>query len=217
DELGEASGLADKAQIAVHRPRVMLRVAKTRSAGEQKHLRHLALVQIPLHRGVGRRAERAENAEDLLLLDEPPGLFYRLGRAVAVVERDELDLAAVDPAGVVDHAEICRLGAPDRGERRGRTAIGYRLADLDLCVGNAGRVLALRRARLSCDRTGNRGDQHEPAQKHRCPPQSMCGITDSLQMRLFSGAPTRDQRIPLVAPCLPNLYLPSWTSNCRTS
>src|SRR5207302_9672540 len=134
NEFGKTARLADKAQIAADRPRIILRVTEARSAGEQKHLRYLALIEIALHRRVGRRAERAENAEDLVLLDEPAGLLDRLGRTVAVVERDEIHLTAVDPAGVVDHAVIGRLRPPDRGEGRGRPAIGDRLGYLDLCV-----------------------------------------------------------------------------------
>ncbi len=148
----------------------MLRLAKARSAGEQKHLRHFALVEIALHRGVGRGAERAENTKDLVLLDEPPGLLDRLGRAVAVVEGDEIDLTAVDPAGVVDHAVEGRLGVPDRREGRGRAAIGDRLADFDLSVGNPGGGLTLGRPRVSGYRAGNGGDQHQTQQKHGLSP-----------------------------------------------
>jgi hypothetical protein len=170
NEFCKTPGLADKAQIAADRPWVMLRVAKARGAGEQKHLRHLALVEVALHRGVGRRAERAEDAEDLVPLDETTGLLDGFGWAVAVIERDELDFATVDPAGVVDHAVIGRLRAPDRRERRGRPAIGDRLPDLDVSVRNAGCRLALGRTRLSCNCADRRCDQHETAQKHRCPP-----------------------------------------------
>jgi len=59
-ETSEGAGLVDEAQIAGHRPRPGLRVAEPRRAGEQKKLRHLAVVQIALDRGIGRAAERSD-------------------------------------------------------------------------------------------------------------------------------------------------------------
>src|SRR5213596_1141426 len=52
--------------------------------------------------------------------------------AVAVVERDEVDLAAVDPALVVDLLEVGGQGLADRAVRGGRAAVRVRVADLDL-------------------------------------------------------------------------------------
>ena len=191
NELGESSGLADKAQIAADSPWVVLWVAEARGAGEQKHLRHLALVQIALHRGVGRGPERAENTKDLVLLDEPAGLLDRLGRAVAVVEGDEIDLTAVDPAGVVDRAVEGRLGAPDRREGRGRAAIGDRLADFDLSVGNPGGGLTLGRPRVSGYRAGNGRDQHQTQQKH--------GLSPADQTNFIAAADYMPRNIPRAA------------------
>ena len=51
---------------------------------------------------------------DLLLLDQPARLLHRLRRAVPVVEADEIDLAAVDAALLVDHPEIGGLGLADQ-------------------------------------------------------------------------------------------------------
>jgi hypothetical protein len=77
----------------------------------------------------------------MLLLDETPDLLHRFRRTVAVVEADEIDLAPVHPALIVDHLEVGRLGTADRPKGRRRTAVGYRLTDLDFRIGDAGCVL----------------------------------------------------------------------------
>jgi hypothetical protein len=61
-------------------------------------LRHLVVVEILPDRSVRRRAKAVENEGDLLLLDQAADLFDGLGRAVAVVEADEVDLATVNAA-----------------------------------------------------------------------------------------------------------------------
>jgi hypothetical protein len=77
---------------------------------------------------------------DALLFDEPPGLLDGLGRAVAIIKADEVELAAVDPAPLVDHLETRGLGSGDRDVARSGSAVGKGLADLDLGVRDAGRV-----------------------------------------------------------------------------
>jgi hypothetical protein len=91
----------------------MLRVAEHGCAGDDEQLRHLVVVEILPDRGVRRRAEAVENEGDPILLDQATDLFDGLGWTVAVVEADEIDLAAVDPALFVDHPEIGGVGAPD--------------------------------------------------------------------------------------------------------
>jgi hypothetical protein len=108
-----------------------------------KELRHLALVEIFLNGGVGRRAERAEDEGDLLLLDQLARLLDGLGRAVAVVETDEADLAAVHAALLVQHLEIGELGQAVGAPGRGGAAIGHGLTDRDLAVGHAWRIALL--------------------------------------------------------------------------
>ena len=103
-------------------------------------MRHLVVVEILPDREVGRGAERVEEERDLLLLDEAANLLDGLGRAVAVIEADEIDLAAVHAALLVDHLEIGGLGPADHAIGGGRAAIGHGLADLDLRIGDAGRV-----------------------------------------------------------------------------
>ena len=76
-----------------------------------EQLRDFVVVEILPDRDVGRCAERAEQERDLLLLDEAAHLLDGLRRAIAVVEADEVDLAAVHPALLVDHLEIGGLRA----------------------------------------------------------------------------------------------------------
>jgi len=52
---------------------------------------------------VRRRTERLEHEQHVVLLDQLPHHFHRLGRAVGVVVRNEVDLAALIAALVVDH------------------------------------------------------------------------------------------------------------------
>src|SRR6185312_9609642 len=83
------------------------------------------------------------------------------GRRVAVIEAQQIDLAAVDAAFIVDHGDIGRFRAADRAIGRGRPAIGHGLADLDLAGADAGRVLVLRQG-------GRCGERHRGKQQRRC-------------------------------------------------
>ena len=120
----------------------MLRIVPLGRAGGDEELRDLIVVAIWPDRGVGWSAERVEQECDLFILDQSPHLLDRLRRTVAVVEADEIDLAAVDPALFVDHLEIGGLGAADDAIGRGRAAVGHGLPDLDLGVGDAGALSA---------------------------------------------------------------------------
>src|SRR6185437_3302498 len=133
-----------------------------------EELRDLAVVQVfPEGRVVGG-AEALEDEGDLVLLDEAADLLDRLGRGIAVIEADELDLAPVDAALLVDHVEIGGLGLADRAIGRGRPAIGHGLADLDLLVGDAGRVALLRERNTAC------GDERQADDERQCRP-ARCG------------------------------------------
>ena len=48
-----------------------------------------------------RGADRGEDQRDLVAFDQPPRLLDGLGRRIAVVERNQIDLAAVDAAAVI--------------------------------------------------------------------------------------------------------------------
>ena len=86
-----------------------------------EQLRHLLGVHVFLDRGVAGRAQRIEDQQHLVGLDQLARLLDGLRRAVAVVIGDEVDLAAVDAAFGVDLVEIGGLGLADRGIG-GRTA-----------------------------------------------------------------------------------------------
>ena len=80
---------------------------------------------------------RVEHKRDLFLLDEAADLLDGLGRAVAVIEADQIDLAAVDAALLVDHLEIGGFGLADHAIGGGGPAIGHGLTDLDFRVGDS--------------------------------------------------------------------------------
>jgi hypothetical protein len=72
-----------------------------------------------------------------LFLDQLADHFDGLGRAVAVVERDELDHAAVDAATVIDALPVGFFALADHTVGRRRPAVGVGVTDLDLLVGRA--------------------------------------------------------------------------------
>ena len=82
------------------------------SEGREK-LRDLVIVEIGTHRELRRRPEAVEHESDAVLLDEPPGRFDRLWRAVSVVDVYEVELAPIDATLLVYNPEIGGLGAPD--------------------------------------------------------------------------------------------------------
>ncbi len=86
--------------------------------GRSEELRHLPLVEVVADREVLLRAERVEDREDAVLLDEPARLRGRAHRVGGVVPRDVLDAAAVHPAAGVDVVEVRLRAARDRGVGR---------------------------------------------------------------------------------------------------
>ena len=107
-------------------------------------MRHLLLVHIAHDRRVGRGAQRIEQEGNLVLFDEAPHILHRLRWAVAVIQRNEVDLVPGDAALVVHHLEKCGVQLADRTVGGNRPAIRHRVADLDLgrrhagCVGGLG-------------------------------------------------------------------------------
>ena len=136
--------LALVARLPAHRPREVLRVVPLGGAGGDEQLRHLLRVHVFVDRRIRRRAERIEDEQDFVALHELARLLDRLGRAIAVVIADEVDLAAVDAAGVVDHLEVGGLGLADHAVSGSGTAIRHDVADLDFGIGRAGIVFLLR-------------------------------------------------------------------------
>jgi hypothetical protein len=77
--------------------------------------------------------------------------------AVAVVAADEVDLASVDATSFINHCEVGGLRLADDAVGRGWTAVGHRVADLNLGVARSRSVLAvqatpLTKTRLTADR-----------------------------------------------------------------
>src|ERR1700722_5436862 len=96
-----------------------------------KSLRHLVVVEILPNCGVRRGPHRIEQERDLLLLDQPADLLNCFWGAISIVEANEIDLAAVDPALLVDHLEVGGLSAADDPIGRGRPTVRHGLADLE--------------------------------------------------------------------------------------
>jgi hypothetical protein len=89
-----------------------------------------------------------------------------------MIEADEVDFAAVDPALVVDHLEVGQFRPADHAPRRGRPAIGHGLANLDFRVGDAWGVLGPGRPEAlgGIGSGGRSGLQQETARDHAVPP-----------------------------------------------
>ena len=90
--------------LPAHGPGEFLGIVPLGGAGGDEQLRHLLRIHVFLDRRIRRRAERIEDEEDLVALDQLAGLLDRLRRAVGVVIADEVDLAAVDAAFGIDLA-----------------------------------------------------------------------------------------------------------------
>src|SRR6266700_1523687 len=138
--------LALVARLPTHRPGEAIRVVPFAGAAGDEQLRHLFAVHVFLDRGVGRRSQAVEDEQDLVALDEFPGLLHGLGRVVAVVIGNEADLAAVDAALGIDLVEIGGFGLADDPVGRGQPAIRNDVADADLGITGT-RVVALLRER----------------------------------------------------------------------
>jgi hypothetical protein len=112
-------------------------------SGGDEELRNLPVIQICANREVSRRSERAEHQEHIVFLDKAARQIQRSRRIGFVVIGDEANLTAVDPAALVDHLEICRLGFSNRPEELQTPAIGHDVADANFSIGHAGIAHAL--------------------------------------------------------------------------
>ena len=101
--------VAERPLHAQCRLRVLRDVGELRGTGADEQLRDVLALQIFGDRGVVSGADRGENQGDLVALHQPPGLLHGLRRGVAIVKRNQVDLAAVDAAALVDHLEIADL------------------------------------------------------------------------------------------------------------
>ena len=161
--LREDSRLDAVARLKTHGPGKILRIVPLAGAGGKEQLRDFLRVVILLYRGLGRSTQRVEHQKHLVAFDQLAHLLHRLRRAVAVVVTDEVDLAAVDAALVVDHPEIGILGLADDAVGGSRAAIGFDIADLDFGVGGAGVVLLLGEGCLGSEKRegGSSGDGNQ--------------------------------------------------------
>ncbi|MET4716920.1 hypothetical protein ABIF63_001026 [Bradyrhizobium japonicum] len=148
--------------------------------GRCEQLRHLLGVEIFLDGRVHRRADDLEGQQHLVALDELADLLHGLRRRIGVVILDQIDLATIDAALVVDHLEIGGLGLADRriGRRRSRERHG--LSDLDLGVAGARIIFFLGTGRGDRQRQGQRRcrDQMQHSIPHSQFPQLV--IADDL-------------------------------------
>ena len=135
--LGENARLGRIERQARHGPFEVLRIVPFRRAGVEQQLRHALRVEIFVHGGLRRGAERAEQRQHLFLLDQPPRRLDAFRRAVGVVHGEELDLAAVDAALFVQHLEIGFADPAEHAVERAGAAVRHGLAQLDLGVGRA--------------------------------------------------------------------------------
>ena len=145
---------------------MVLRIVPFVGAGGDEELRHLVVVEVALDRGVRRRAEGIECRQHLILLDQLAHQFDGLRRAIAVVAGDEVDLAAVDAALLVDHVEVAGLRLADRAVARSRAAVRHGVAELDLGVAGAGSVLARRQSQSAGDDEGGSRQTSEDGAFH---------------------------------------------------
>src|SRR5208282_1938190 len=100
-------------RLPAHGPWKMLGIAPLGRTSGDKELRHFLRVHVLLDRGIARCAETLEDEKYLLLLDQLADLLNGPWRGISVVHTDEIDLAAIDPALVVDHLEVSGLRAAD--------------------------------------------------------------------------------------------------------
>ena len=110
-----------------------------------RQLRHALRVEIFVHGGLRRGAERAEQRQHFLLLDQPPRRLDAFRRAVGIVHGEELDLAAVDAALLVQHLEIGLADPAEHAIERAGAGMRHGLAELDLGIARARIVFLLRR------------------------------------------------------------------------
>src|SRR5258707_10453523 len=98
------------AGLPAHGPGELLRLAPLCRARADEQMRHLLRVHVFANRRIARCSERTEDQQNFVSFDELAGLLYRLWRAVSVVIRNEIDLAAVDATFGIDFSEIGLFG-----------------------------------------------------------------------------------------------------------
>ncbi|MGY4300899.1 hypothetical protein ACVWXN_008994 [Bradyrhizobium sp. i1.4.4] len=154
--LGVDASLGHVVGIVGDGPGIVLRIVEACGAGGGQQLRDLLAVEIFLHGGVRGRADDLEGEQHLVAFDELAHLLDRLRRRIGIVILDQIDLAAVDAALIVDHLEVGGLGLADIGVDGIGTGERHGLADLDLGVARAGVVFLLGEGLAGGEREGER-------------------------------------------------------------
>ena len=144
DMPGENARFGRIERQARHGPFEVLRIVPFRRAGVEQELRHALRVEIFVHGGLRRGAERAVQRQHFLLLDQPPRRLDAFRRAVGVVHGEEFDLASVDAALFVQHLEIGLADPAQHAVERAGAGMRHGLAELDFGVAGAGIVFLLR-------------------------------------------------------------------------
>ena len=137
DVFGIHLSLQPVARLKRDAPGVVLGIGdEHRRAGAQPDIGHFLLVDIFADRGIRRSTDGLEQDGDLFILDQLADDLDRFRRAVAVIQGNQVDLAAVDAALFIDHLEISRLGGGYLPIHAGGAAERSALTDLDLGIGN---------------------------------------------------------------------------------
>src|SRR5258708_37260431 len=110
-----------------------------------------------MHRSLRRGAERAEQGQYLLLLDQPPGRLDRLWRTVSIIHGEEFHLASIDAAVFVQHPEIGLAHPTQYAIERAGTAMRHSLSKFDFGVARARIVFFL----AGGSGSGGRGDRSD--------------------------------------------------------
>ena len=145
DMLGEDARFGRIQRQARHGPFEVLRIVPFRRAGVEQQLRHALRVEIFVHGGLRRGAERAVQRQHFLLLDQPPRRLDAFRRAVGVVHGEELYLASVDAALFVQHLEIGFADPAEHAVERAGAGMRHGLSELDFGIARARIVFLLRR------------------------------------------------------------------------
>src|SRR5262249_15085233 len=117
-------------------------IAPPVSAALDEKLRNFSLVEISRDGELRGRSKRTERKGDVVDFDQLARLHSGPPHQIAVVGADQVDLAAVDAALIVDHLHVALLGRTERRAPTARAGIGHRLADLDLAIGPPRRIYA---------------------------------------------------------------------------
>ena len=126
--------------LPAERVRLLAAVVPAGAAGRDEQVRHLRRVQVVHHLAVRRRAQAAPDREDLVLQHELLDDAHGLGRVVAVVLVDQVDLAAVHAAVCVHVVEVRLRRRRDLAvARRGRAGQRLVRADQHRCLRHARR------------------------------------------------------------------------------